>query len=112
MSHLPAIFSLLVAAAGWYYLFFSRATERLAVIESPGANRLRIRLRRAGAVAMILLAVSFYLGNVFIERENAVAAISFILAVPVLLFVIVALALVDLRLTRHLRKKGQQNDRS
>jgi hypothetical protein len=34
MNALIAIFSLLIAAVGWYYLFYSRAAARLESIEA------------------------------------------------------------------------------
>ena len=46
MNFLPAIFALLVAAAGWYYLFYSKAAIGLRGIEDDRQNRLRVRLRR------------------------------------------------------------------
>jgi hypothetical protein len=104
ISALPAIFSLLVAAAGWYYIFYSSAATRLAPIEHTGINRMRIFLRRAGGVVMILLATTFYAGIVAVERQNGPAAAGFLFAVACLMIVVISLALVDLRLTRGLRK--------
>jgi UDP-N-acetylmuramyl pentapeptide phosphotransferase/UDP-N-acetylglucosamine-1-phosphate transferase len=113
VSYLPAIFSLLVAAAGWFHIFYSRAATNLSPIEQAETNRLRIRLRRIGGVVMILLAVSFYLGFAAIERHNAIPAIGLMLTVVVLMVVIVALGLVDLRLTKKLRERPtRKQDRS
>ena len=41
MRTMLSIFALLVAACGWYYLFYSRAAERLEGIEENRANRVR-----------------------------------------------------------------------
>ena len=41
---LGAIFSLLTAAAGWHYLFYSRAAHRLGVIEDAALNERRVML--------------------------------------------------------------------
>lgn len=106
---LPAIFSLLVAAAGWYYMFYSSAAARLSVVEHSGINRLRVFLRRAGGLVMMLLAVTFYAGVVAVDRENGPAAAGFLLAVACLMFIIMALGLIDLRLTRGLRKSQERN---
>jgi UDP-N-acetylmuramyl pentapeptide phosphotransferase/UDP-N-acetylglucosamine-1-phosphate transferase len=103
-GHLPAIFALLVAAAGWFYMFYSKAASNLSSIEDPRANQLRVRLRRVGGMAMILLAVSFYAGYVAIDRQRPSAAAGFMFAVLVLMGAVVLLGLVDLRLTRKLRK--------
>ena len=111
MPYLPTIFSLLVAAAGWYYLFYSRAASRLAEVEMETTNRLRIRLRRTGGTVMILLAVSFYVGFAAIERHNAPAAAGFMLLVLVLMGMIVVLGVIDLRLTHKLRRSQRKQDR-
>jgi hypothetical protein len=64
-------------------------------------------------MVMILLAVSFYLGFVAIERHNAIAAIGLMLAVVLLMVFIVVLGLVDLRLTKKLRNRStRKQDRS
>ena len=110
MNYLPAIFSLIVAAAGWFYLFYSRAAANLAAVEATPANRLRIRLRRVGGLMMILLAVSFYVGFVAIERRSARTAAAFLLAVFLTMSAIVVLGLVDLRLTHKLRRSQKKQD--
>src|SRR4051794_21824447 len=38
MYWLPAVFALLVMAAGWYYIFYSPAATRLTGVESRDAN--------------------------------------------------------------------------
>ncbi len=104
MQAIPAIFSLLVGAAGWFYLFYSRATHRLADFENPQLNRKRVRLRRAGAVAMILLAVAFAVGYYGVDQTRMTPAFAVAwLAVLLLLPTILALGVADLRLTRRMR---------
>jgi drug/metabolite transporter (DMT)-like permease len=103
MYWLPAVFALIVMAAGWYYVFYSPAAGRLTGVESDNANRLRIRLRRANGIAMMLLAVCFYAVGYSITRP-----VSFVLAmlvILVLLMVVLALALVDVRLTARFRRE-------
>jgi UDP-N-acetylmuramyl pentapeptide phosphotransferase/UDP-N-acetylglucosamine-1-phosphate transferase len=105
MECVPAIFCLLTAAAGWFYLFYSRAAHRLGKIEERRINQARVRLRRIGAAAMILLAVAFAVGyygtNV---REPTTAFVIAWLCVLLLLPVMLAIGLADLRLTRKLRR--------
>jgi UDP-N-acetylmuramyl pentapeptide phosphotransferase/UDP-N-acetylglucosamine-1-phosphate transferase len=105
MDYLPAIFSLLVAAAGWYYMFYSQAAQKLHGIEGERENRLRVRLRRIGGLVIMLLAVSFYTMIVLLERERFAAAGTVIVLVMVLMGAVLALGLADLRLTRRMRRK-------
>ncbi|WP_428937089.1 hypothetical protein [Fontivita pretiosa] len=107
---LSGIFALLVAAAGWFYIFYSRAAANLAGIENPRTNRLRIALRRTGGAAMFLLAVAFYAFYVAIERRRVTWAAVLLLSVLALLGAIVVLGLVDLRLTYQLRRRRRHHD--
>src|SRR2546421_1988172 len=92
MTYLPAAFSLLVLAAGWYYLFYSPAAHRLSGIEQPHLNALRIRLRRANGVVMMLLAVAFYAAcetvNEFTSKSTAILVL---ISVPLLLCAMIVL---------------------
>jgi hypothetical protein len=110
-SALPAILALLIGIAGWYYLFYSRAAERLAQIEAQRANARRVRLRRVNGAAMICLAVLLYVGARGVDpdlRPRTFLAIW--LAAFAVLLVIVVLGLADVRLTFTLRK-GLRKDR-
>src|SRR5262245_41033647 len=105
MKHLPAVLALLVLAAGWYYLFYSPAAHRLSGIEQPHLNTLRIRLRRANGVVMMLLAVAFYSAAYTIsERTEKNVAIMVLMSIPILLCAMIVLALIDVRLTQRLRR--------
>ena len=107
IRYLPAIFSLLVAAAGWFYLFYSRAAHNLSGIEDPVINRRRMTLRRVGGVAMFLLAIAFFAG--FYTFDPSTQGESFLVtwvAVLVLLMAITVLGLLDLRMTWQLRKRS------
>jgi hypothetical protein len=110
MKYLPAAFSLLVLAAGWYYLFYSPAAHRLSGIEQPQLNALRIRLRRANGVVMMLLAVAFYAAcetvNEFTSKSTAILVL---VSVPLLLCAMIVLALIDIRLTRRLQRDRKRN---
>src|SRR3954469_8369028 len=108
MHYLPGIFSLLVLAAGWYYLFYSPAAKRLAAIENPRLNALRVRLRRLNGIVMMLLAVAFYGASYAVTKETTAAWVS--LSVVVLMGVMVLLALVDMQLTRKLREQRKREE--
>ena len=110
MQTLAGIFSLLVAAAGWYYLFYSRAAHRLESIEQEALNRRRIAYRRVGGVLMLLLGVCFFAGFNTVDWDPPTVSFMLIwLAVFVLLGCIVILAMIDLRLTIKLRRSIQKS---
>jgi hypothetical protein len=69
MTLLPAILALLVAAAGWYYAFYSSAAGKLSGIERPSANRLRVRLRRINGCLMIVLGALFFILASALEQK-------------------------------------------
>src|SRR5215213_4694385 len=98
-TFLPAMFSLLVAAAGWFYMFYSRAAHNLAGVEADALNLRRIRLRRVGGFMMFLLAVTFFIGfQPYVESSRG-AFLGVWILVMFLLLAIVVLGLIDLRLT-------------
>jgi hypothetical protein len=97
------ILALLVAVAGWYYLFYSKAAVRLSGIEDPALNQRRQRLRRTNGVVMLIMAVLLYAGTD--ERFTPQVFILIWLGVFLLFFVFVALAVADLRLTARLRRR-------
>jgi peptidoglycan/LPS O-acetylase OafA/YrhL len=105
MGPLPGIFSLLVGAAGWYYLFYSRAAQDLGGIEGRATSHRRGRLRRVGGLLMLLLGIGIFAGFYTFDPKRAPAAFLLTwIGVFVLLFLIVLLALLDLRLTAKLRR--------
>ncbi|MDQ3439434.1 MAG: hypothetical protein M3478_03695 [Planctomycetota bacterium] len=103
-NFLPTIFSLLVAAAGWFYMFYSRAAHNLQDVENDRLNLRRIRLRRVGGFAMFCLAVAFFVGFQPYVWNSGAAAVGVWTLVMFLLLTIVVLGLIDLRLTWQLRK--------
>jgi hypothetical protein len=112
MHALVAIFALLVGAVGWYYLFYSHATQRLGGIEEQRANRLRATLRRANAVIMLLMAVGIALGMFRFDHQRTPAEFFITWAAVMLLLVLsILLALIDLRLTIKLRHALRQRRR-
>ena len=107
------ILALFCAAAGWFYLFYSRAAARLAALEEKQANWRRIRLRRICGGAMFLLAVGLYSGFHAVDvAGNPKAFLAVWLAVLLLLFAVVVLALADVRLTARLRRRHDGENRS
>ena len=106
MLALSTILSLLIGAAGWYYVFYSQAAAKLAGVEEQRMNVLRARLRRAGGVLMLLLAVAFFaLFNTVDAEQHPVASLIVLLCVLALLAALVVLALLDVRLTWKLRQR-------
>jgi len=106
MKFFPAIFSIIIAAAGWYYLFYSPAASRLAGIESNANNSRRQWLRRANGIVLFALAISFFAGFYTVDVDsNPHAFVLVWLTVFALLFTAVVLALLDVRLTAKLRRQ-------
>lgn len=107
MQYLAGIFALLTGAAGWFYLFYSKAAVRLASVEDQRLNQRRIALRRIGGVAMLLLGGFFYAGFYAFDRPGQTpgAFLGVWVTVLVLLLIIVVLALIDVRLTQRLRQR-------
>ena len=106
MQSLSTILALLIGIAGWYYLFYSRAAERLSGMESQRLNRLRAGLRRLGGLVLLLLAPMFFAGFHSVDADtdpNAFVAIWVI--VMLLLGVNVLLAMVDVGLTWKIRRQ-------
>lgn len=113
MRPLSAILSLIIAVAGWYYMFYSRAAQGLGAVEGAAANLQRVRLRRVNGFAMFLLAVSLFAGVwTFDPRHQPSAFIIVWCSAIFLLFVIVVLALLDLRLTSKLRRRQAARSKS
>jgi hypothetical protein len=113
MQPLFGILALIIAAVGWFYLFYSRATERLDAIEEQHTNRRRGLLRRVNAIVMLLMALGIAVGTYsFNPEDNRSEYILTWLLVMLLLPVSVALALIDLRLTMKLREQMRQRHKS
>lgn len=102
MAAVVDIFSLLTAIAGWYYMFYSRAAQKLGAVEETRINARRVVLRRIGGGIMLLLAACFFAG--FQEGLSNAVFLRVWLAVLFLLGAIVVLALYDVRLTWKLHK--------
>ncbi|HEX8525166.1 MAG TPA: hypothetical protein VF669_23145 [Tepidisphaeraceae bacterium] len=106
---LPGALAFLIGAAGWFYLFYSRAASNLSLIEDQKLNARRVSFRRFNAVLMLILAVLLAVGYYAFDPEQltaqnrAVLAIVW-LAVLALLSGILILALIDVRLTYKLRQ--------
>ena len=106
MEFIPSILALLIAIAGWFYMFYSKAAHRLSGYEDEKLNRRRIMLRRIGGFMMLLMAVAFYAGFETVgHRRSPVAFVYIWVAVAVMMVIILALGLIDMRLTLQLRRR-------
>lgn len=106
MQSLSTALALLIGIAGWYYLFYSQAAERLAAVEAQRLNRARVWLRRAGGAVLLLLAPMFFAGfNSVDPGEDPEAFVAIWVIVLVLLGVNMLLALIDVGLTWMLRRR-------
>ena len=102
---------LLIAASGWYYLFYSRAAQKLSGVEAETSNRRRVLLRRCNGVVMMLLATLLYFANHIVElKDRPIAATAVLVGIVFMLGISVLLGWVDLRLTMDLRNR-RRNDR-
>jgi hypothetical protein len=100
MQSLSTILALLIGIAGWYYLFYSRAAQRLEGVESQRLNRLRVGLRRVGGLVLLLLAPLFFAGFHSVDADtNPDTFVAIWVVVMLLLGVNVLLAMVDVVLT-------------
>jgi hypothetical protein len=100
------IFCIVVMAAGWYYLFYSRAAERLSNLESRPTNLTRVRLRRIGGFVIMLLGASLYVGFFGVSWEPPTRAFATVwLFVFALLAAAVVLAMADVMLTNKIRRQ-------
>ena len=106
MDYIGPTLAFLTAAAGWFYLFYSKASDRLAEIEAQRTNRQRFVLRRTGGGVMLLLGLGLYLGFRAADADNRpFVFVGVWLMNMALMATLVILALVDVRLTARLRKK-------
>jgi membrane protein YdbS with pleckstrin-like domain len=107
------IFILLIAAFGWYYLFYSRASQYLGAIEDQRNNRIRGVLRRINALVMLIMAVGIALGTYkFDQRGTELQFLVTWAVVMFLLLVFIVLAMIDVRLTWKLRQRLREQKRS
>jgi hypothetical protein len=111
MRYMAGIFALLTGAAGWYYLFYSRAAAKLSDIEDQRLNSRRVFLRRIGGVAMLLLGGFFFAGFYGLDDPHwsRGALMGVWLTVFVLLILVIVLAMFDLRLTYRLRGRQKRS---
>lgn len=106
MHSLSTVLALLIGIAGWHYLFYSQAAERLAAVEARRLNRVRVGLRRVGGAVLLLLAPVFFAGlNTVDPGENPEAFVAIWVIVALLLAVNMLLALADVGLTWMLRRQ-------
>lgn len=111
MQVLPAIAALLIAAAGWFYMFYSQAAHRLEGIEAQDTNARRKRLRRIGGTIMFALGATVYVFfNRLQDAERSAGLLLLLLTLMLALMMsMLVLGLIDLRLTAKLRRR-QKDD--
>lgn len=100
---IPGIFAVLLATIGGYYVFVSPAASRLAEFEDARTNRLRVRLRQAGGITMILISASIFAIDFGYNSKSRWTMLIALAAVFILLMTLMILALIDIRLTQKLR---------
>ncbi|MGD0540473.1 MAG: hypothetical protein ABSB33_03035 [Tepidisphaeraceae bacterium] len=106
-STLVGIFSLLCGIVGWFYLFYSKAAARLAIVEPGHRNSLRVALRRVCGGAMFLLGIACFTGfNAVDDQRTPGAYLAVWLGVMLLLLVIIVLVAADILLTCKIRHKA------
>jgi hypothetical protein len=105
MRYLYGLLALTIAAAGWYYMFYSRAATELGEVEDAGVNLRRVRLRRVGGFFMLLLGIAIFAGFFTVDWDRpTVAFLAVWLGVCFIVLAILVLGIVDLRLTWRLRQ--------
>ena len=105
MHWLPTILSILIAAAGVYYLLRARTARGLVGLEQALLNSRRIFLRRLCGALMLLLAGMLYLMLVVLNPGDHPGYFVVLLLVNLLLLLsLSSLALLDMRLTFQLRR--------
>ena len=109
MSLIALLCSLPVALVGAYYLVNAGAVAWLGGFEGQGANQVRVRLRRANGVVMLLTSLALYLGIARTfdrapdEPVSVVAPVAWLATLPLLMLMLV-FAWLDMRLTRKLKR--------
>jgi hypothetical protein len=113
MSVVIDIFALACAVAGWFYLFYSKAAGKLAIVESAAHNTTRVRLRRLCGAAMVLLGIGVYAGfNAVDDHRNPGIYLAVWMGSILLLLLIIVLVAADIHLTRALRRKVRGTSRN
>lgn len=109
MSPIALLCSLPVAVVGAYYLVNAGAVAWLGGVEGQQANSVRVRLRRANGVVMLLMSLALYLGiartfgRQAAEPVTIVAPLAWVATLPLLMLMLV-FAWLDMRLTRKLKR--------
>jgi hypothetical protein len=106
---LVTIFCVTVMAAGWYYMFYSRAAHRLQGIEPTGANRQRVRLRQTNGFMMVMLGAFLYVALYGMSWERPGTAFGVVwLLIFGFLGAMIILGLADIRLTWKLSQERRR----
>jgi hypothetical protein len=108
LTSAASILSLLIAATGWHYLFYSRAVKLLEEIESRELNFKRVLCRRINGGLLMVLGVLIFCG---VQNLRPVVFVAIWIAVMAVLATIVVLAMVDMRLTWKLAQSRRRGPR-
>jgi hypothetical protein len=110
MPLLATAFSILVVVAGTYYLLHTGSALRLGRYESHLLNRRRIRLRRLGGAAMLVLGTCFFAGSLKMAADRLPPRLflALWLVVILMLLLIVILAAIDVILTYRIYRGNQE----
>lgn len=113
MQWLASTLSLLIAIAGWYYLFQSRAAHKLTGVENAQINSRRIILRRVAGFTLLLLATLFYIGISTIDHPQTPSSFVYIwMGILGLLIVVLILGFIDMQYTlRFYRDRKSRRER-
>jgi hypothetical protein len=113
MPALVDIFAIACGVAGWFYLFYSKAAAKLAVVEPAAKNTTRVRLRRVCGSALLLLGIGLYAGfNAIDDQRNPGIYLAVWMGSMLLLLLIIVLVAADIHLTRALRRKVRGTSRT
>ena len=99
---------LLIAAAGWYYMFYSRAARDMEDLEARQINMKRVICRRINGGVIMLLGIMVFAGSQ--NLPPVVYLIVWFVAMS-LLALSVMLGMVDLRLTWKLSRARRKEPR-
>jgi hypothetical protein len=102
------VLSLLIAATGWHYLFYSRAVKLLEEIEFRELNAKRVLYRRINGGLLMALGLLTFCG---VQNLRPVVFVGIWIAAMVVLATIVVLAMVDVRLTWKLAQSRRRRSR-
>ena len=70
MHLVPGALSIAILLIGWYYVFYSKAAERLNGVEPTPVNRKRQIHRRLGGLLLLPMSALFLAGSYWIDPHD------------------------------------------